>query len=160
MFSNDPNSTIEKAYMKLKHFCGYQDRCHQEVKEKAYGLKLNKATVEQLLSRLIEEDYLNEERYAKAFVGGHFRQKQWGKIKIAYALKQKRVSEYNIRKAMQEIPGDDYLAVAEKLIKAKWNSLKNDQYIHRVVKTKAFLQQRGFEPALVQSIIEQIRNNQ
>lgn len=158
MFSTDPNSTIEKAYMKLKHYCGYQDRCHQEVKEKLYSLKLNKATVEQLLSRLIEEDYLNEERYAKAFVGGHFRQKQWGKVKIAYSLKQKRVSEYNIRKAMNEIPDEEYHALAEKLVKAKWNSLKKDQYIHRVVKTKAFLQQRGFEPALVQSIIQQIRD--
>lgn len=158
MFSTDPNSTIEKAYMKLKHYCGYQDRCHQEVKEKLYCLKLNKATVEQLLSRLIEEDYLNEERYAKAFVGGHFRQKQWGKVKIAYSLKQKRVSEYNIRKAMNEIPDEEYHALAEKLVKAKWNSLKKDQYIHRVVKTKAFLQQRGFEPALVQSIIQQIRS--
>lgn len=144
--------------MKLKHYCGYQDRCHQEVKEKLYSLKLNKATVEQLLSRLIEEDYLNEERYAKAFVGGHFRQKQWGKVKIAYSLKQKRVSEYNIRKAMNEIPDEEYHALAEKLVKAKWNSLKKDQYIHRVVKTKAFLQQRGFEPALVQSIIQQIRD--
>jgi len=158
LFSTDPNSTIEKAYMKLKHYCGYQDRCHQEVKEKLYSLKLNKATVEQLLSRLIEEDYLNEERYAKAFVGGHFRQKQWGKVKIAYGLKQKRVSEYNIRKAMNEIPDEEYHALAEKLVKAKWNSLKKDQYIHRVVKTKAFLQQRGFEPALVQSIIQQIRD--
>lgn len=158
MFSTDPNSTIEKAYMKLKHYCGYQDRCHQEVKEKLYSLKLNKATVEQLLSRLIEEDYLNEERYAKAFVGGHFRQKQWGKVKIAYGLKQKRVSEYNIRKAMNEIPDEEYHALAEKLVKAKWNSLKKDQYIHKVVKTKAFLQQRGFEPALVQSIIQQIRD--
>ena len=158
MFSTDPNSTIEKAYMKLKHYCGYQDRCHQEVKEKLYSLKLNKATVEQLLSRLIEEDYLNEERYAKAFVGGHFRQKQWGKVKIAYGLKQKRVSEFNIRKAMNEIPDEEYHALAEKLVKAKWNSLKKDQYIHRVVKTKSFLQQRGFEPALVQSIIQQIRD--
>ena len=60
MFSADPSSTIEKAYMKLKHYCGYQDRCHQEVKEKLYSLKLGKPTVEMLLSRLIEEDYLNE----------------------------------------------------------------------------------------------------
>jgi hypothetical protein len=89
--------------MKLKHYCGYQDRCHQEVKEKLYSLKLGKASVEMLLSRLIEEDYLNEERYAKAFVRGHFRQKQWGKVKIAYGLKQKRISEYNIKKAMKEI---------------------------------------------------------
>ena len=157
MFSTDPDSSIEKAYMKLKHYCGYQDRCHQEVKEKLYSLKLGKVTVEMLLSRLIEEDYLNEERYAKAFVGGHFRQKQRGKVKIAYALKQKRVSEYNIKKAMKEIPEEDYLAVAEKLITTKWNTLKNEQYINRTVKTMAFLQQRGFEPGLVQSILKKFR---
>lgn len=145
--------------MKLKHYCGYQDRCHQEVKEKLYSLKLGKASVEMLLSRLIEEDYLNEERYAKAFVGGHFRQKQWGKVKIAYALKQKRVSDYNIKKAMKEIPEEDYLAVAEKLIITKWNSLKNEQYINRTVKTNAFLQQRGFEPGLVQSILKKFKDN-
>lgn len=157
MFSTDPSSTIEKAYMKLKHYCGYQDRCHQEVKEKLYSLKLGKPAVEMLLSRLIEEDYLNEERYAKAFVRGHFRQKQWGKVKITYALKQKRVSEYNIKKAMKEIPEEDYLSIAEKLITAKWNTLKNEQYINRTVKTTAFLQQRGFEPSLVQSILKKFR---
>lgn len=159
MFSTEPDSTIEKAYMKLKHYCGYQDRCHQEVKEKLYSLKLGKASVEMLLSRLIEEDYLNEERYAKAFVGGHFRQKQWGKVKIAYALKQKRVSEYNIKKAMKEILEEDYLAVAEKLITTKWKTLKNEQYINRTAKTMAFLQQRGFEPSLIQNILKKLRDN-
>ncbi len=157
MFLNDPNSTIEKAYMKLKHYCGYQDRCHQDVKEKLYSLKLGKPSVEMLLSRLIEEDYLNEERYAKAFAGGHFRQKQWGKVKIAYALKQKRVSEYNIKKALKEIPEEAYLAAAEKLITAKWNTLKNEQHINRTAKTTAFLLQRGFEPALVQTILKKYR---
>lgn len=160
MFSTNPDSTIEKAYGKLKHFCGYQDRCHQEVKEKLYGLKLGKASVEMLLSRLIEEDYLNEERYAKAFVRGHFRQKQWGKVKIAHALKQKRVSEYNIKNAMKDIPEEDYLAVAEKLINTKWELLKKEQYINRTVKTTAFLLQRGFESVLVQSIIKKIRSTE
>jgi regulatory protein len=157
LFLSNPDSTIEKAYMKLKHYCRYQDRCHQEVKEKLYSLKLGKASVEMLLSRLIEEDYLNEERYAKAFAGGHFRQKQWGKVKIAYALKQKRVSEYNIKKALKEIPEEAYLAAAEKLITAKWNTLKNEQHINRTAKTTAFLLQRGFEPALVQTILKKYR---
>ena len=86
--------TAEQAFQKLKHYCGYQGRCHKEVKEKAYSLGLRKSDVEELTSRLIEEDFLNEERFAKLFVGGKFRIKQWGRVKIKHELKQKGVSEY------------------------------------------------------------------
>jgi SOS response regulatory protein OraA/RecX len=72
----------------------------------------------------------------------------------------KKSGEYNIKKAMKEIPEEDYLAVAEKLITTKWNTLKNEQYINRTVKTTAFLQQRGFEPSLVQSILKKIRSTE
>lgn len=100
--------TPEQAYQKIKHYCGYQERSHAEVKEKLYSFGLWKNDVEMLLSRIIEEDYLNGERFAKAFVGGKFRMKHWGRVKIKYELKQKQVSEYNIRKAMKEINEDDY----------------------------------------------------
>ena len=87
--------TVEQAFQKGKHFCSYQERCHTEVKEKLYGFGLNKQAVEMLLSRLIEEDYLNEERYAQQFAGGKFRMKQWGRIKIKYELKQKKINDSN-----------------------------------------------------------------
>ena len=82
----------EQAFQKLKHYCGYQERSHQEAKEKLYSFGLYKQEVEELLSRLIEENYLNEERFAVAFAGGKFRMKGWGKVKILHALKEKRVS--------------------------------------------------------------------
>ena len=69
--------TKEQALQKAKHYCGYQERSHTEVKEKLYALGLRKQEVEESLSQLIEEDYLNEERYARQFAGGHFRMKQW-----------------------------------------------------------------------------------
>ena len=81
--------TKEQAHQKAKHYCAYQERCHSEVKEKLYGFGLRKSDVEDLLSKLIEEDYLNEERFAIQFAGGRFRMKQWGRIKIKYELKQK-----------------------------------------------------------------------
>src|ERR1700740_2162465 len=95
--------TKEQALQKARHFCGYQERHHREVKEKLYGFGLYKNDVEELLSKLIEENYLNEERFAIQFAGGRFRIKQWGRVKIKYALKQKQVSEYCIKKALKAI---------------------------------------------------------
>jgi len=150
--------TPEQAFMKLKHYCAYQERCHQEVKEKAYSFGLRKSEVEQLVSRLIEEDYLNEERFAKQFVGGHFRLKKWGIIKITYALKQKQVSAYNIKKGLLEIEDEAYRKTALQLIKTKWTALKKEQYRVREAKTQAYLVQKGFEPVLVQELIKIIRD--
>ena len=76
----------EKAFQKIKHYCAYQERNHYEVREKLYGMGLFKKEVETLITRLIEEDYLNEARYAIQFAGGHFRLKKWGKIKIRFEL--------------------------------------------------------------------------
>src|ERR1700709_658618 len=89
--------TREQALQKARHYCGYQERCHSEVKEKLYSLGLHKQQVEECLSQLIEENYLNEERFAQQFAGGKFRMKQWGRVKIKYELKQKQVSEYCIK---------------------------------------------------------------
>lgn len=150
--------TPEQAFMKLKHYCTYQERCHQEVKEKGYSFDLRKADVEQLISRLIQEDYLNEERFARQFVGGHFRLKKWGIIKITYALKQKQVSAYNIKKGLLEIDAEAYRKTALQLVKTKWMALKKEQYRVREAKTQAYLAQKGFEPALVQELIKIVRN--
>ena len=149
----------EQAYEKAKHFCAYQERSHFEIREKLYGFGLRKDDVEQLLSKLIEENYLNEERYARQFAGGKFRMKQWGKIKIAYELKQKRVSPFNINKALQEISQEDYLRTLRKLVLQKWKSLKNEQYINRQVKTKKYLLQKGFEPGLIQVEIAALKKD-
>ena len=150
--------TPELAYPKLKHYCGYSERCHFEVREKLFGMGLCKKDVELLLSRLIEEDYLNEERYAIQFAGGHFRQKKWGKAKIVYALRQKRVSEHNIKRALKEIGEEEYLTALQKLAATKWKNLKGEQWLTRQAKTSAFLLQRGFERPAIQQVIVQLKS--
>ena len=117
--------TPEQAWQKIKHFCAYQERCHFETKEKLFGFGLSKTDVETLISRLIEEDYLNEARFAAQFAGGHFRIKKWGRVKIVYALKQKRVSPVNIKSALKEIDEENYKAILMKLAEAKWKLLKH-----------------------------------
>jgi len=158
LFTRKTSATPEQAFLKLKHFCSYQERCHADVKEKLYSFGLRKAEVEQLISRLIEENYLNEERFAQLFAGGYFRQKKWGINKIVYALRQKKVSEHNIKKGLKEIDREEYEAVAEKLVANKWASLKNEQYLNRQAKTMAYLLQKGYESELIQRLIQKIKS--
>jgi regulatory protein len=148
--------TKEQALQKLKHYCAYQERCHSEVKEKLYSLGVWKQEQDQLISLLIEENYLNEERFAIAFAGGKFRAKQWGRVKIKYDLRQKQVSAYCIKKALQQIDEEEYLKVLTKFAKEKYASLKSEQYLVRKKKTLAYLLQRGFESELVNDILKVI----
>lgn len=145
----------EQALQKLRHYCSYQERCHAEVKEKLYSFGLYKQVVEECISQLIEENYLNEERFAIQFAGGKFRMKQWGRQKIKQALKLKRVSEYCIRKAIQEIDEEDYYKILGKLASQKWRTVKGPGITRfvKVQKTTTYLLQRGFEPELVRKAI-------
>lgn len=150
--------TKEQALQKARHYCGYQERSHAEVKEKLYSFGLRKQEVEEILSQLIEEDYLNEERFAQQFAGGHFRIKHWGRVKITYELKQKRVSEYCIRKGLKEIDEEDYMKMLEKLAGDKWNTLKSEPNLFiKMRKTQDYLLQKGYENGLVREAIEKIR---
>src|ERR1041384_7614127 len=108
--------SLEQAYQKLKHYCAYQERCHSEVKEKLYQLGIRKKDHDEIIAALIEENYLNEERFAISFAGGKFRMKQWGRLKIKQALKQRQVSEYCIKKALKEIDEKTYRKTLEKLL--------------------------------------------
>lgn len=138
---------------KLRHFCGYQERSHSEVGEKLYGLGVRKTEHDEIISSLIEDNYLNEERFAIAYAGGKFRIKNWGRIKIKYELKQKQVSEYCIRKALKQIPEEDYMVVLEKQAVQKYKSLKKEQWMVRKKKTMDFMMGKGFEPDLVSKIL-------
>jgi regulatory protein len=145
--------TKEQAIQKLKHFCGYQERCHLEVKEKLYDLGVSNTLHDEIISTMIEENYLNEERFAIAFAGGKFRVKQWGRVKIIHELKHKQVSEYNIRKAMKEIDEQDYYNTLRKLYQEKWNSLKGEKNrFIKLNKTRNYLLQKGFENEAVKEV--------
>ena len=149
--------TPDQALPKAKHYCAYQERCHSEVKEKLYSFGLNKKEVEQILSQLIEENYLNEERFAMQFAGGRFRIKQWGRVKIKYELKQKQVSEYCIKKALAAIDERDYQKTLQKLFDAKLKTLKSEKNIFiKRKKLQDHLLQRGFEAGLVREMIAEI----
>lgn len=146
--------TKEQALQKIKHYCAYQERCHQEVKEKLYSLGMHRKEVDELISQLIEENYLNEERFAIQYAGGKFRMNHWGKIKIKYALKQKQVSEYCIKKALLQIDNDAYIKTLEKLAAEKQNTLKSEKNnFVKLRKVQDYLLQKGFESDLIRDAL-------
>ena len=144
--------TPEKALQKLKHFCGYQERSQSDVKQKLYSLGLPKKEVEELISRLIEEEYLNEKRFALLFASAKSRIKGWGRQKIRYELRQKGISDFCIRKALSALDETEYITSFNRLADKKWRSLQAEKNIFvKKNKWQQFLLQRGFEPALIKT---------
>ncbi|AHF16278.1 regulatory protein RecX [Niabella soli] len=152
-----PGSLTEAQVLKkLQQYCAYSERCHSDVVNKLYELGVWKKEHDTIIAALIEENYLNEERFAKAFAGGHFRQKKWGRNKIIKALQQKQVSPYCIKTGMKEIDEIAYTAVLRELFEQKWNSLKGEKNrFIKMRKTSDFLIQKGFEPELFSSLFKE-----
>lgn len=145
--------TREQALQKLRQYCAYQERSHFEVQQKLWDLGVRRADHDELIAALIEDDYLNEERFAIQYAGGKFRMKSWGRRKILYGLKEKRVSEYCIKKAMKSLDEEAYEQTLKKLAEDKYASLRGEQYLVRKKKTQDFLLQRGFEPELISKVL-------
>lgn len=141
--------TPAEALGKLRKFCAYQERSHQQVRSKLLDLGIHGNDLENLMVKLIEEGFLNEERFAIAFAGGKFRIKNWGRKKIEQQLKAKGVSAYCIGKAIKEIDEGDYKKSLRKLLQKKAASLKGKNVFENKQKLSNFLIGKGYEPEMV-----------
>jgi regulatory protein len=148
--------TPSQALEKIKHYCAYQERCHSEVREKLFDYGLNKNESDEILLYLIENNFLDEQRYAEQFAGGHFRRKKWGRIKIRYALRQKQISDPCIKKAFQVIDEEDYLKTLQQLFDEKKNTLRSEKnHFIRKKKIRDHLLQKGYEAGLIQDLLKE-----
>ncbi len=157
---NQSRPTPEQALQKIKHYCAYQERCHAETIDKLYSMGLFKKEVDAILCTLIEENFLNEARFASEFASGKFRNKRWGKIKIKHALKAKKVSNYLIAEALAGIDEVAYLHTLTQLAEKKWVLLQSQhQSANTLVQQVAitqYLLQKGYELSLIQPIVRQL----
>ena len=144
-----------QAKAKAENYCAYQERAQQEVRNKLYEWGLDQETLENIIAQLIEENFLNEERFAKAYTLGRFRMKGWGKIKIKQHLKLKKVSEPLIRLALKTIDIDEYNKKIEETINKKTKSTKTTISLTEKSKIHKYLQSKGFENEI---ILEKLRN--
>ena len=119
-FSEDENIIIEK----IQSYCLYQERCVKEVKNKLYSFKVSSQLVENIVEYLIDNDYLNEERYTKMFIQGKLRIKKWGRIKLKYELRSKGIDIKTINEHINQINEEDYLNYFNEFSTSKIKFLK------------------------------------
>ena len=147
--------TDEKvALAKAEHYCAYQERSQHEVRNKLYEWGLWTDAVENIIVQLIGGNFLNEERFAKAYVQGKFKQKGWGKIKIKQGLKLKKVPDGLLKKALQTIDGEDYLAMLNKVIHKKASLLTEKDTYKRRYKLQQHAMGRGYESDLIADVLK------
>ena len=131
---------------KIKYYCAYQERSHREVRTKLIELQVYGNELENYIVLLLEENFLNEERYACAIARGKFYFKKWGRNKIKHILNQQQVSDYCIKKAMKEIDEHDYIQTFNSLAEKKLNELKGEKNkFIKMTKLKNYLLQKGYE---------------
>ena len=140
--------SFEEIKKKATHFCNYQERCHIEVDEKLKKIGTSDKVIPIIITQLIEENLLNETRFAQSFARGKFRIKKWGKMKIISELKKKRITEYNIKIALKEIPEEEYQKTLRQLAKKQTQIIKKN-YPKNIPIQKAkllnFLLYKGWE---------------
>lgn len=137
-------------------YCAYQERSHPEVRQKLRALGASGAVLERIITRLITDDFLNEERFARSFARGKNLLKKWGRIRIREELRQHGVSEANIRLGLSEIDEKTYLSQFAKLCETKWESLEGAEKALRLKKCTDFLIYKGYEPDLVYPELKQL----
>lgn len=148
--------TYAEARVKAMAYCAYQERSQQEVRDKLYEYGLHQEEVESLIADLIGENFINEERFAKAYAGGKFRMKQWGRHKIKQGLKQHRISDYCLRQGMEEIEPDEYYQTLLNLLEKKKGNLKEKDLFTLKNKLARFAIGKGYEQDLVWEAIAAI----
>lgn len=147
--------TVDEALTKLENYCVYRERCHKEVEQKLYELRMIPEAKEKIILHLIEHDFLNEERFAKAFSRGKFRIKKWGRQRIIRELKYKGVSKYNIDSALKEISEVDYLNAFNELAEKKYASITESNKNKKKRKLIDYLIYRGWESHLIYDKVNQ-----
>ena len=146
----------KEALIKAASFCAYQERTHKEVRKRLAELEVWGDEAEEIITYLIENNYLNEERFARIFAGSKFRQKKWGRIKIRQELKMRGVSDYCLRAGMSEIDGDDYMETLQTIIEKKSKEIKETNPLIKKQKLVKYALSKGFEQDLVFDVVRNL----
>lgn len=147
---------LKEAQLKIEQYCVYQDRCHFEVEEKLKSYGLIELSVDVIMESLIENKFLDEERFARSFTRGSYRHKKWGWNKIKMHLKNKRLTSYCIKKGKEEIILEEYLQMIEYELSKKWKSITGKSHYEKVNKLTRFGISRGYEYEFITNCFDEL----
>lgn len=154
--SEQKSYTVKEATIKLMQFCAYRDRSQKEVEDKLKEMRMIPAAQEQIIIKLMQENFLNEERFARSFVRGKFRIKKWGRVKIKQHLKQRGISSPIIKLALEEIEDSIYYQTLYDIAEKKIRLINETDIYKKKKKLINFLLQRGYESHLVYRVTEEV----
>ncbi|WP_422861819.1 regulatory protein RecX [Flagellimonas sp. W118] len=154
--SGHKHTSVQEAKRKMEGYCAYQDRCHKEVLQKLVDLRMIPEAIDQIMAHLIQENYLNEERFAKSFARGKFSIKKWGKNRIVNELKQRQISTFNIKSALKEIEEEDYRNTLNELALKRLGQLNESNIQKKRKKLADYLLYRGWESHLVYEKLKEL----
>lgn len=143
----------EEAVLNIQKYCAFQERCHKEVRYKLIEHAIYGDLLEEIISDLISNNFLDEERFARTFARGKFRMKQWGRNKIKQELKIRDVSSYSIKAAMTEIDPNEYIEVLGNLISKKERTTTFKNQFDKKKKLTDYALSKGYEYELIAEII-------
>ena len=149
-------NSVKEAIHKIEHFCAYQERCHDEVVQKLRTMKMDSAEIDEILAHLIQENYLNESRFACSFARGKHRIKLWGKVRIVNELKLRNITTYNINLALKEISPEEYEINFNVLAERNWHSIKESNGLKKRKKCCDFLLRKGYESTMVYEKVKEL----
>lgn len=151
--------SVAEAQLKLEYYCSYQERCHDEVIAKLKSMNMIPEAIDNIVVHLIENNFLNEERFACSFARGKHRIKFWGKVRIVNELKFRHISKYNIDKALKEISPEEYEDTFNKLAEHQWEISRESNLLKKKKKVGDFLLRKGFESQLVYDKMKALENS-
>ena len=156
MMDKTKGYTVQEATKKIESYCAYQDRCHKEVVSKLKEMGMIPLAIDTIVGQLIEDRFLNEERFAKSFVRGKFRIKKWGKNRIVNELKFRNISKYNITSALKEIDPNEYVQTLDTLSRKRLLQISETDIQKRKKKMADYLLYRGWESHLVYEKLQEL----
>jgi regulatory protein len=150
---------LKEIQKKMEYYCAYQERCYKEVEEKLYSYAVTSSEKEAILTHLIEQNYINEERFAQSFVRGKHNYKLWGKNRIINELKFRNISSRIIEIALKELPETTYLSNFHSLAEKNWENNTERKGQKKNKKFVDFLLRKGYETHLIYDKLKELDNN-
>lgn len=151
---------MKEIQKKMEYYCAYQERCYKEVEEKLYSYAVTVSEKEAILTHLIEQNFVNEERFAQSFVRGKHNYKLWGKNRIINELKYRNISSRIIEIALKELPETAYLSNFHALAEKNWENSTERKGPKKNKKFVDFLLRKGYETSLIYEKLRELDPNQ
>lgn len=144
-----PMSSADEIFNRLSARCSTTELCLSDIRKKLDSTDLTDLEKGRIIQRLLDEKYVDEARYARAFVRDKFRFSGWGRVKIAQGLRAKQISQTDIQEALQEIDEEDYRRALRDALKAKRRTVRGSSTYETNAKLIRFAQGRGYELAII-----------